>query len=255
MSQVDLSCVRPYGDTTNDGKVQLSFTLPLPAGPRAEAAARVLAEKMGLEQVQIVHSKDLGVDFTFFIVYGACTHAVDATRLQVHQVEVPDMDFDEINDYIRRHIGRPIVVVGATGGSDTHTVGLDAIMNMKGFHGDPGLERYPMFRAHNLGSQVENEVLLARALELGADVVLISQVVTQKDCHLKNLTEFVDLVEAEGLREKLLLICGGPRLNHALAKEVGFDAGFGPGTSPRQVASFIAVEMAARLGRNPEPCP
>ncbi|HXE73078.1 MAG TPA: hypothetical protein VNO81_10495, partial [Candidatus Nitrosotenuis sp.] len=60
---------------------------------------------------------------------------------------------------------------------------------------------------------------------------------------------------AEGLREKLLLICGGPRLNHALAKEVGFDAGFGPGTSPRQVASFIAVEMAARLGRNPEPCP
>ena len=31
--------VRPYGDATGDGMVQLSFTLPLPHDKRAEGAA------------------------------------------------------------------------------------------------------------------------------------------------------------------------------------------------------------------------
>ena len=40
--------VRPYGDTTGDGMVQMSFTLPLPHDKRAEGAALQLAKKMGL---------------------------------------------------------------------------------------------------------------------------------------------------------------------------------------------------------------
>ncbi|MEW6279909.1 MAG: OAM dimerization domain-containing protein [Candidatus Eremiobacterota bacterium] len=244
--QVDLTQIRPYGDTMNDGKVQVSFTLPLPAGARANAAALRLAEKMGLNDVHVVYSHDLGVEYTFFVVYGAVSHSVDVSRLRYHEVETPEMEFDDVNDFIRRKVGRQIVVVGATTGSDAHTVGLDSIMNMKGFNGDPGLERYPMLSAHNLGAQVENERLLARALDLGADAILVSQVVTQKEAHLKNLTEFVDLVEAENLRDQLLLLVGGPRITHALAKEVGFDAGFGPGTAPHQVAAYIATEMAAR---------
>ena len=35
-TQVDLTCVKPYGDALNDGKVQLSFTLPVPYGEEAE---------------------------------------------------------------------------------------------------------------------------------------------------------------------------------------------------------------------------
>ena len=34
-----MSIVRPYGDTTGDGMVQLSFTLPVPHDKRAEGAA------------------------------------------------------------------------------------------------------------------------------------------------------------------------------------------------------------------------
>ncbi len=30
-TQNDLTKVKPYGDTINDGKVQFSFTLPVPA--------------------------------------------------------------------------------------------------------------------------------------------------------------------------------------------------------------------------------
>lgn len=246
MSKIHLDRIRPYGDTLDDGRVQLSFTLPLPPGPRAEAAALLMAAKMGLEGSQIVYSHDLGVDYTFFVVYGACNHSVDVSSVQVHEIETQAMEFAEINEFVGRELGRPIVVVGATAGSDCHTVGLDAILNMKGYNGDPGLERYSAFRVHNLGAQVENERLLAKALSHQADVVLISQVVTQKEAHLKNLTHFVDLTEAENVRDRLLLVVGGPRISHALAKEVGFDAGFGPGTSPGMVASYLAQEIVAR---------
>ena len=74
---------------------------------------------------------------------------------------------------------------------------------------------------------------------------------TQKDIHIKNLTELVELMEAEGLRDRMLLICGGPRITHELAKELGYDAGFGMNTYADDVASFIAQEFVKRgMNRN-----
>lgn len=52
--------VRAYGDDTNDGKVQVSFTLPIPSNARAEAAARDLARQMRIERSMVVHQKPLG---------------------------------------------------------------------------------------------------------------------------------------------------------------------------------------------------
>lgn len=92
---------------------------------------------------------------------------------------------EETDAFIRTHIGRPLVVIGASTGTDAHTVGIDAIMNMKGYAGHYGLERYEMFEAYNLGSQVSNEDFIAKAIELNADVLLVSQTVTQKMCILK----------------------------------------------------------------------
>lgn len=244
---VDLTRVKPYGDTMNDGVVQLSFSLPVPCGEEAREAARRLAAKMGLEEPQVYHMADLGEGFTYFIVYGKCIHTVDFAAIRVPKVDVPVMDFYEINRFIRERIGRKVVVLGACTGTDAHTVGIDAIMNMKGYKGEYGLERYPEIEAHNLGSQVPNEELVAKALELNADALLVSQVVTQKGVHITNLTELVELVEAEGLRDRLILVCGGPRIHHELALELGYDAGFGPGTLPPEVASFIVQELARRL--------
>ena len=116
-------------------------------------------------------------------------------------------------------------------------------MNMKGFAGHYGLERYKGIEAVNLGSQVPNEEFLAKAVELNADAIVVSQVVTQKDVHVKNLTNLIELIEAEGLRDKMVVICGGPRISHELAKELGFDAGFGPETYAEDVASFVVNEI------------
>ena len=103
-----------------------------------------------------------------------------------------------------------------------------------------------MVEAYNMGSQVPNEEFIKRALELKADVLLVSQTVTQKDIHLKNLTQLVDLLEGEGLRDKVILVCGGPRITHELAKELGYDAGFGPGTYAEIVATFAIKELMKR---------
>ncbi len=243
---LDLKAIKPYGDTMNDGKVQLSFTLPVPMGDEAIEAAKQMIRKMGLENPQVVFYQELTPGFTFFNCYGSCAHTVDYTQIHVPKVESNVMDMHQCDEYIKEHIGRKLVIVGASTGTDAHTVGIDAIMNMKGYAGHYGLERYDMIEAYNLGSQVPNEEFLAKAVELGADALLVSQTVTQKDVHIQNLTELVELMEAEGLRDRMILVCGGPRITHELAKELGYDAGFGMNTYADNVASYIAEELVRR---------
>ena len=242
----DLTRVRPYGDTFDDGVVQLSFSLPVPPGEEAAEAARQLVVKMGMHEPAVVHQQDLGEDFTFVVVYAKTKETVDFTKIKVAKVDTPRMSFYEINDFIKEQIGRKITIIGACTGTDAHTVGIDAIMNMKGYNGEYGLERYPMVEAYNLGAQVFNDEMVAKAIELKADAILVSQVVTQKDVHIPNLAQLVELLEAEGLRDKMVLVCGGPRLGHELALELGYDAGFGPGTLAPDVASFVVQEMVRR---------
>ena len=243
---LDLTKLKPYGDTMNDGKVQLSFTLPIQNDEKGMEAARLLAKQMGLTEPNVAYARALDKEFTFYVVYGSTTHSIDYTKIQVQTVQDETMEMDEVDAYIRENIGRKIVVVGASTGTDAHTVGIDAIMNRKGFAGHYGLERYDMIEAYNLGSQVPNEEFLEKAKELNADVLLVSQTVTQKDVHIQNLTELIELAEAEGVRGKYILCCGGARITHELAKELGFDAGFGAGKFANDVATFAVKEMVRR---------
>lgn len=245
-NKIDLTHVKPYGDTLNDGQVQMGFTLPIPNGDEAKEAARKLARKMGFEEPSVVYSKDLGIDYSYFIVYGKTTHTVDFTSIEVPKVDINVMEMDQIEEFIKNNIKRDVVILGACTGTDAHTVGIDAIMNMKGFAGHFGLERYQGIEAINLGSQVPNEELVQKAIEVNADAILVSQVVTQKDVHIPNLTELVELLEAEGIRDKIILVAGGPRLNHELATELGYDAGFGQGSYAEDVATFIVEELAKK---------
>jgi len=249
MPEVDLRRVKPYGDHLQDGLIQLSFTLPVPEGQGARKTALELASKLGLDRPEVVHDQRLLDGYTHFIVYGHCCSTADYTAQQVDELDLGYMSEDEIEAYAEEHIGRPIVVVGACTGSDTHSVGIDAMLDLKGFQGNRGLEGYRAFDAHNLGSQVPNTTLVARAIELDADAILVSQTVTQQDLHIRNLTELVEIVEAEGRRRRTILACGGSRVSNELAKELGFDAGFSRGTYPHHLATFLVRELAARMER------
>ncbi len=240
--------VRPYGDTTGDGRIQVSFTLPVPFGTpteraRAEGAAMQLATKMGLEPAMVVHAKGMGPDYTFFIVYGRVSHLVDLAQVTVTEREFPLLSSAEVNLRIRTGLGRKLVVVGACIGTDAHTVGIDAILNVKGHSGEKGLEYYREIRVVNLGSQVEVPDLVARARAEGADAVLVSQVVTQRDAHISNAREMSAAFDAAGPGRPLLVV-GGPRFDPSMAAELGVDKIFGKGTTPGEVASYLAYALA-----------
>jgi beta-lysine 5,6-aminomutase beta subunit len=251
MSVTDM--VRPYGDTTGDGRVQVSFTLPVPsvsAADRAvaEGAALQLAGKMGLSPAMVVHTKPIGSGFTFFVVYGRVSHLVDLSAVVVPKREFELLSPAEVNLRIRRALGRKLVVVGATIGTDAHTVGIDAILNVKGHAGEKGLEYYREMRVVNLGAQVPIEVLVSRAAAERADAVLVSQVVTQRDAHLSNARELADAFRsappfAPPARRPLLVV-GGPRFDPAESAPLGVDKIFGRGTTPGEVASYLAHALA-----------
>ena len=239
--------IRPYGDTANDGVVQLSFTLPLPLNARAKEAARRYAMLMGINNPLVAHAETINKGFSFFVIYGACSHTLDPEQIQVDELLHDELDFHAINELVERHLCHRVTVIGAAIESDAHTVGIDAIFNAKGFAGNYGLERFPAFRALNLGAQVSCEELLRHAASEGAEAILVSQVVTQKNVHIHNLTKLIELAEAEGVRDRYLFIVGGPRISHAFAKELGYDAGFGTGSNATMVASYIAQELVARM--------
>jgi beta-lysine 5,6-aminomutase beta subunit len=239
--------VKPYGDTQDDGKVQLSFTLPVEWSEAADEAARQLATKMGLRDVHVVDGRRIASGFSFFVLYATTPEGVDVEQIASSAVREHAMTMEEIDAFVKERIGRKIRVAGACIGTDAHTVGIDAILNMKGYKGDYGLERYHMFEAFNLGSQVAIEELVRYTKEHHIDALLASQVVTQKGSDVKNFTALSELLEAEGVRDRVVLICGGPRVTNRFASELGYDAGFGRGTLPSEVAAFVAVTLAERI--------
>lgn len=235
--------IKPYGDTLNDGIVQLSFTLPVENGPRAVKAAEQYVAMLNFEDISVVHAEKIAENFTCFIVYAKAKPELDYSRVKAVEAKYEHLDFYKINEIIKNDIGRPLRVVGATIGSDAHTVGIDAIMNMKGYNQDYGLERYPGIEALNLGAQVPCEELVKKALNFNADAILVSQTVTQKESHIRNFTELIDLLEAENIRSRFILLAGGSKISNEFAIELGYDAGFGTGTVPSQVASYLVTRM------------
>jgi len=254
--------VRPYGDTTGDGMVQVSFTLPVPHDRRAEGAAAQLARKMGIDPAMVVHAKPVGPAHTFFVVYGQVSHLVDVSKVEVVRRDYPLLSPKEANLAIRKGLRRRLVVVGACIGSDAHTVGIDAILNIKGFAGEKGLEYYRELRVVNLGAQVSVPRLVERALQERADAVLVSQVVTQRDAHIHGVKEMSAAFREAYPRDRVpLLVVGGPRFDESMAAELGVDRVFVRGTTPGEVASYLvdAIVTSGRAGRargtDPSPQP
>ncbi len=232
--------IRPYGDTTGDGMVQVSFTLPIPHDKRAEGAALQLARTMGMEPALLVHAKAMGPDFTFFVVYGSVTHLVDLRKVTVVEREFPLLSAKEVNAAIKSRLRRKLVVVGACIGTDAHTVGIDAILSIKGFAGEKGLEYYREITVVNLGAQVLVPELVEAARAERADAVLVSQVVTQKDAHIHNTRAMTAAFrEAYPAGTVPHLVVGGPRFEEGTATSLGVDRIFGRGTTPGEVASYL----------------
>jgi D-ornithine 4,5-aminomutase subunit beta len=226
--------LRPEVEKHGDGIV--CVTLFLPASPAiAEAAALEMARHMGLQNPEVIsHRLMHPAEGSVFEVKGVLDIAlrVDELILPAHEEALPD---SEIETWARP---RQIHVIAATAGEDEHSVGLHEILDIK--HG--GIEKYG-FRCHDLGTSVPLERLLDVVEETGASAVLISTIVTHGDVHKRNMERLDELARARGLRDRLVLIAGGTQVTDELARECSMDAGFGRGTTGRDVASFLVRKL------------
>ena len=92
----------------------------------------------------------------------------------------------------------------------------------------------------NLGAQVLVPELVTRARAEKADAILVSQVVTRKDAHLRNTRELAEAIGAAPWPKpgRPLVVVGGPRFD--VTEALGMDRIFGKGTTPGEVASYLA---------------
>ena len=231
--------LRPEVEWAGDGVV--CVTLFVPEAPAlAEAAALEMARRMGLAKPQVVSRRVMHpAEGSVFEVKGVLDIAVERAALRIPETP-PLLDEATVEAYVRAH---ELKAVAATVGEDEHSVGLREILDIK--HG--GLEKYG-FRCVNLGTSVPVGKLLDAAEECDAHVVLVSTIVTHNEIHRANMRKLHDLAVERGIRDRLLLIAGGTQVSDDAARACGMDAGFGRGTTGREVASFIVARLTAREG-------
>ncbi len=81
------------------------------------------------------------------------------------------------------------------------------------------------------------EEIVESALENQVDCVLLGRTLGYGTAEAA--ARFVDLADASGLRDRVLLGIGGMAIRPELAAELGFDGGFGPGTTPEEAVAFV----------------
>jgi D-ornithine 4,5-aminomutase subunit beta len=231
--------VRPEAEHRADGLVTMSMFIPLPAS-RADAAALKLAERMNLRDPRIVDRVVLhpaeGVQFELV------GHAMAEVR-ESELPPVPEANSVPSSPEVVRTSLSPlgIRVVGATLGNDEHSVGLQEITNIK----HQGLEWFGVTCAI-VGTSVPVEVLIEQAVQQEVTAVLASLVVSHRDIHRDMMRKLNDAAVSRGVRDRFLLIAGGPQITDDMARQCGLDAGFGRGARGVEVARFILDSVTTR---------
>jgi len=222
--------LKPEMEWLADGTVLMTMFFPVSKNI-AEAAALEVAKKFNLSDAEVINREVLQAEEgTRIELKGKVNFDIDMTKLEL-PVE-PDIMSDE---GIRADIeARPMTVVCGTVGQDEHSVGLREIIDIK--HG--GIEKYGI-KVHYLGTSVPVEKIVDAAIEMNADAILASTIISHDDIHYKNIQAIDKIAREKGVREKLIFVSGGTQVTNEQAVKHGADAGFGRGTHGNHVATFL----------------
>ena len=203
---------------------------------------------MGMQPAMVVHAAAMGPAHTFCVVYGSVTHLIDLEAVEVVERDYPLLSPRDVNVAIKEGIQRPLVVVGACIGTDAHTVGIDAILNIKGFAGDKGLEYYSEMVVMNLGAQVlvpssssapRTAESRRRPGQPGRHSARCPPAQHPRRCPLRSARPTPRAASHCGGR--------GATVRCSDAGELGVDRIFARGTTPGDVASYLVHAMKAKM--------
>ncbi|MCL2557778.1 MAG: D-ornithine 4,5-aminomutase subunit OraE [Treponema sp.] len=222
--------LKPEMEWLADGVVHVTMFFPVEKRV-AEAAALEAGRKMNLQEVEVISREVLQeAEGTRVEIKGRVPFSLDMGKLEIPRD--PDvLGDDEIRAAIER---KPMIVVCGTVGEDEHSVGLREVIDIK--HG--GIEKYGI-TVHYLGTSVPVEKLIDAAIELNADAMLASVIISHDDIHYKNIANIDRIAREKGVRDKLMFAAGGTQVTPELAVQHGADAGFGRGSKGVHVASFL----------------
>lgn len=232
--------LKPEMEWLADGVVQV--TMFFPAEKRiAEAAAIEAGKKMNLQEVEVISREVLQeAEGTRVEIKGKFPFDIEEKGLVI--APEPDVMAD---DDIRAEIEqKPMSVVCGTVGEDEHSVGLREIIDIK--HG--GIEKYGI-KVNYLGTSVPVEKLVDAAIELKADAILASTIISHDDIHYKNIAAINSIAQEKGVRDKLIFVAGGTQVTPEIAVENGADAGFTRGSKGVHVATFLVKRRLEMLDK------
>ncbi|MFV0424238.1 MAG: D-ornithine 4,5-aminomutase subunit OraE [Bacilli bacterium] len=229
--------VKPEVEWLGDGTVTVDLFFPLDR-LTAEAAALEVGKKMNLSDVEVIHREIMHPsEGTRIQIKGTFDIDIDVTKLEIPK-EPEIMSFEELSEAVHE---KPLLVVAGTIGEDEHSVGIREILDIK--HG--GIEKFGI-KYEYLGTSVSIEKMIDAAIELNANAILASTVISHDGMHYKNMQKLHDLAVEKGVRDKLIIISGGTQVTPEIAVESGMDAGFGRGTKGIHVATFLVKNREER---------
>lgn len=232
--------VKPEMEWQADGTIL--WTLFLPLNKRvAEVVAIEIAKKMGLEDPEVISREVMQeAEGTRIELKGKVPFDIDVSQLVIP--EPPEVLSD---DELRKDIADyPLKIVAGTVGEDEHSVGLREIIDIK--HG--GIEKFGI-EVEYLGTSVPVEKLVDAAVELNAEVILASTIISHDNIHYKNMKRIHELAVEKGIRDQVIICAGGTQVIPEEAARTGIDAGFGRGSHGIDVASFIVEERRRRRAK------
>lgn len=222
--------LKPEVQWRGDGTVVVDLTIPADLRTSMAAALEV-GKKMNLKDVELIHKEVLHpAEGTRIQMKGRFDLDLDISKLTIPEEPVVLSDA-EITAFVKAH---PMKIVAATVGEDEHSVGLREIIDIK--HG--GIEKYGIDCTY-LGTSVPIDKLVDAAIEINADAILLSTIISHDDIHYKNMKKTHEYAVERGVRDRFLIIAGGTQVTPELAVQQGIDAGFGRGTRGVDVATFL----------------
>ncbi|HWR18143.1 MAG TPA: D-ornithine 4,5-aminomutase subunit OraE [Clostridia bacterium] len=222
--------LKPEMEWLADGTVMLTMFFPTERKV-ASAAALEFARRMNLQDPEVINCEVMhGAEGTRIELKGKVGFSINVDDLVIPK-DPEVLSDNELRAAIEK---KPMRVVCGTVGEDEHSVGLREIIDIK--HG--GIEKYGI-EVFYLGTSVPPEKLVNAAIELNADAMLASTVISHDDIHYKNIAKIDRIATEMGVREKLMFLAGGTQVDPAAARKVGADEAFSRGTKGCHVATFL----------------
>jgi methanogenic corrinoid protein MtbC1 len=116
-----------------------------------------------------------------------------------------------MSDATREELGKEGIVVIATVEGDIHDIGKNIVALLLEVNG---------FQVHDLGRDVNSLDVIRRAMDVKADIIALSSLMTTS---MPSQRDVIEMLEAMDIRDRFIVMIGGGSVTNEWAIEIGAD--------------------------------